>query len=271
MSLQRPAPRHAVVSSPRTQRHAVVSSPRAQNPAQARAANRKVLVPAVLMTAGCISFGGLAASAAASSPVASVAPVAVAAPLDVQLAPTRLADLPSGRDRIAQAPEPVAAPAPPPRRRAPVRASRTRRTAVPKTTTVARRIAVPTATWVIPNSGRLTSAYGPRWGRLHGGLDLASGVGSPNRAAAAGVVLRAGVMSGYGNAVDIQHSNGVVTRYAHNSTLLVSTGQRVRAGQPIGREGSSGNVTGPHLHFEVRINDSPVDPRAFLRSKGVRI
>ncbi len=120
-----------------------------------------------------------------------------------------------------------------------------------------------------PGTGRLTSGYGSRWGRLHAGIDLAAGVGAPISAVAAGTVASAGNEGGYGRAVRLQHDDGTVTVYAHMSELLVSAGQRVTAGTYLGLEGSSGHSTGPHLHFEVRIGGVPVDPEPWLRARGV--
>ncbi|MBC7374718.1 MAG: M23 family metallopeptidase [Frankiales bacterium] len=119
--------------------------------------------------------------------------------------------------------------------------------------------------------GRLTSSYGRRWGRLHAGIDLASGIGSPVRAVAAGVVQSSGTESGYGQAVRIRHDDGTVTVYAHMSALLVSTGEQVSPGEQIGREGNTGHSTGPHLHFEVRVNGSPIDPIPWLRERGIDV
>jgi murein DD-endopeptidase MepM/ murein hydrolase activator NlpD len=125
--------------------------------------------------------------------------------------------------------------------------------------------------FVRPGVGRLTSGYGRRWGRLHAGIDLASGIGSPVRAVAAGRVQSAGWEGGYGRAVRLTHSDGTVTVYGHMSALLVSTGERVDAGQLIGREGSTGHSTGPHLHFEVRVNGTPINPLPWLRQRGIRL
>jgi murein DD-endopeptidase MepM/ murein hydrolase activator NlpD len=127
----------------------------------------------------------------------------------------------------------------------------------------------PPPQFVRPGTGRLTSGYGSRWGRLHAGIDLAAGVGAPISAVAAGTVASAGPEGGYGNAVRVQHEQGTVTVYAHLSEVLVSAGQRVTAGTYLGREGSTGNSTGPHLHFEVRIGGVPVDPAPWLRERGV--
>jgi murein DD-endopeptidase MepM/ murein hydrolase activator NlpD len=119
-------------------------------------------------------------------------------------------------------------------------------------------------TW--PAQGVFTSGYGWRWGRMHRGIDIAGPVGTPIVAAAPGVVVRSGWNSGgYGNLVDIRHPDGSLTRYAHNSRLLVETGQQVRGGQQIAEMGSTGFSTGPHLHFEIHLPDQgTVNPMAYL-------
>ncbi|MBD1917912.1 MULTISPECIES: peptidoglycan DD-metalloendopeptidase family protein [Cyanophyceae] len=120
--------------------------------------------------------------------------------------------------------------------------------------------------YVWPARGTLTSGYGWRWGRMHRGVDIAGPVGTPIVAAAPGVVARSGWNSGgYGNLVDIRHADGSLTRYAHNSRLLVREGEQVRQGQQIAEMGSTGYSTGPHLHFEVHLPSSgTVNPMAFL-------
>ncbi|MEB3269875.1 MAG: peptidoglycan DD-metalloendopeptidase family protein [Leptolyngbya sp.] len=117
-----------------------------------------------------------------------------------------------------------------------------------------------------PAQGVLTSGYGWRWGRMHQGIDIAGPVGTPILAAAPGVVVRSGWNSGgYGNLVDIRHPDGSMTRYAHNSRLLVEVGQQVRGGQQIAEMGSTGFSTGPHLHFEIHLPDQGVvNPVAYL-------
>jgi murein DD-endopeptidase MepM/ murein hydrolase activator NlpD len=117
-----------------------------------------------------------------------------------------------------------------------------------------------------PAQGVFTSGYGWRWGRMHRGVDIAGPVGTPIVAAAPGVVVRSGWNSGgYGNLVDIRHPDGSLTRYAHNSRLLVEAGQQVRGGQQIAEMGSTGYSTGPHLHFEIHLPDQgTVDPMAYL-------
>ena len=116
-----------------------------------------------------------------------------------------------------------------------------------------------------PATGRISSNYGLRWGRTHHGIDLAVPIGTTVRAAAAGKVIFSGTQSGYGRLVIIDHGNGITTRYGHNSKLLVSVGQWVEAGERIALSGNTGNSTGPHLHFEIRINGSSVDPLKYLK------
>jgi murein DD-endopeptidase MepM/ murein hydrolase activator NlpD len=115
-----------------------------------------------------------------------------------------------------------------------------------------------------PVSGPVTSGFGSRWGRMHEGIDIAVGEGTPVHAAASGTVIYAGWMEGYGNLVVIDHGNGLSTAYGHNSSLASSMGQSVAAGEVIAYSGSTGHSTGPHVHFEVRLNGSPVDPLGYL-------
>lgn len=115
-----------------------------------------------------------------------------------------------------------------------------------------------------PLDGRITSRFGPRWGRMHNGLDIAAPKGTPVRAAARGRVVHSGPLGTYGLLVVIDHGGGVETRYAHNSVLLVKAGETVEKGQVIARVGSTGNSTGPHLHFEVLIDGEHEDPEKWL-------
>jgi murein DD-endopeptidase MepM/ murein hydrolase activator NlpD len=103
-------------------------------------------------------------------------------------------------------------------------------------------------------------------GAFHAGLDFKAPYGAPVYAAAKGTVSYVGPKQGYGNCLEIDHGNGLVTRYAHMSAFRARVGQPVRAGDLVGAIGSSGRSTGPHLHFEVRINDRPVNPRRFLKA-----
>ena len=238
---------------------------------------RSVLLPGLLLTAAGTAFAGLAAmpTTAVDSPLRSGIPalalvsLPAPGPANVEL----MAALQRGSAGVSPSPSPSPAPAPPVQAplgaqvpqlvREPARASRERQSTRTDSTT--------DGAYARPGTGRLTSGYGRRWGRLHAGIDLAAGSGAPVRAAAAGIVRSAGSEGGYGRAVRIVHPDGTETLYAHNSSLLVSAGENVRAGQQIAREGSTGNVTGPHVHFEVRINGVQVNPAAWLRTHGVSV
>jgi murein DD-endopeptidase MepM/ murein hydrolase activator NlpD len=115
-----------------------------------------------------------------------------------------------------------------------------------------------------PVSGPVTSPFGPRWGSFHQGIDIGVPTGTPIAAAAAGTVIYCGWESGYGNLVVIDHGGSLATAYGHQSSIAVSCGQHVEQGQTIGYVGCTGHCFGPHLHFEVRINGSPVDPLGYL-------
>ena len=115
-----------------------------------------------------------------------------------------------------------------------------------------------------PVSGPITSPYGMRWGRLHAGIDIGAGSGTPIHAAAGGRVVLAGWEGGYGNYTCIDHGGGLATCYAHQSSIAVGAGAGVSQGQVIGYVGNTGHSFGPHLHFEVRVNGSPVDPLGYL-------
>jgi murein DD-endopeptidase MepM/ murein hydrolase activator NlpD len=120
------------------------------------------------------------------------------------------------------------------------------------------------AGFIWPVNGPVTSGFGWRWGRMHEGIDIGVGYGTPIHAAAAGRVVYAGWMSGYGNLVAIDHGGGVSTAYGHQSSIAAGLGQVVSQGQTIGYVGCTGHCFGAHLHFEVRINGSPVDPLGYL-------
>jgi murein DD-endopeptidase MepM/ murein hydrolase activator NlpD len=115
-----------------------------------------------------------------------------------------------------------------------------------------------------PLSGPITSPFGMRWGTLHPGIDIGVPTGTPIHAAGNGTVVWCGWMSGYGNLVMIDHHNGLATLYGHQSRIGVSCNQQVSQGQTIGYVGCTGFCTGPHLHFEVRLNGNPVDPLGYL-------
>ncbi len=128
---------------------------------------------------------------------------------------------------------------------------------------------VPTGmfTWPVPGVKHVSSYYGMRWGRLHKGIDISTGgiYGRTVVASASGKVTRAGWFSSYGYCIDIQHSSGYLTRYAHLSKINVSKGQYVSSGQAIGKVGNSGNSTGPHLHFEIRLNGNTKNPMSYFK------
>jgi murein DD-endopeptidase MepM/ murein hydrolase activator NlpD len=120
------------------------------------------------------------------------------------------------------------------------------------------------AGFVWPCEGVVVSGFGVRWGRMHEGIDIACAYGAPVHAAAAGTVIYAGWMQGYGNLVVLDHGNGISTAYAHASAILVSVGQSVGQGEEVSLVGATGHATGPHLHFEVRVNGVAVDPLSYL-------
>ena len=115
-----------------------------------------------------------------------------------------------------------------------------------------------------PVNGPVTSPFGMRWGRMHTGIDIGVPYGTPIHASASGRVVYSGWMDGYGNLVAIDHGHGLSTAYAHQSRIAVSNGQTVSQGEVIGYVGCTGHCFGPHLHFEVRINGTPVDPMGYL-------
>jgi len=129
---------------------------------------------------------------------------------------------------------------------------------------------------LVDGRSAITSGFGIRadpFGdgqRLHRGVDLGAAAGSEIVAAADGVVRRAGARGGYGATVEIDHGAGITTLYAHASELLVAEGETVRKGQPIAKVGDTGRATGPHLHFELRVRDRPVDPVRALKAYGQR-
>ena len=138
---------------------------------------------------------------------------------------------------------------------------------------------VTTADWMRANSapnlwpveGPVTGSFGERIdpfngeGAFHSGIDISAALGQPVMAPADGVVTFADFMGGYGRAIIVDHGHGITTRYGHLSNFAVAPGQAVHRGDTIGYVGLSGRSTGPHLHYEVRINDTPVNPHKYLR------
>ena len=229
------------------------------------------LLPGVLLLAVGAAFAGLAVLPASATGVAQrVSAANVLAP--AELAPGDHLAAASAVPPTGENPPPVAAAgavapellAPPPAAPPPARASRDREPTGATTT-------VDGARFARPGNGRLTSPYGPRWGRLHAGVDLAAGLGSPIRAVTDATVLSSGIDAGYGQSIRLLHPDGTVTLYGHLSSLLVKRGNKVDAGQQIGREGNTGQSTGPHLHFEVHVNGAPVNPARWLAQRGISI
>lgn len=121
------------------------------------------------------------------------------------------------------------------------------------------------ASLATPSRGSISSPFGMRWGRMHDGIDIAASMGSQISAALDGTVNYAGWEDGYGNLIKINHGNGLETMYGHCSSILVKNGESVKKGQKIGLVGSTGNSTGPHVHFEVRVDGKPQNPMQYLK------
>lgn len=137
--------------------------------------------------------------------------------------------------------------------------------AVDQIVVVGTKEGVATGSFIKPTVGRLSSPFGPRWGRFHYGIDLANRTGTDVVAADGGVVTRVGMAGSYGNLIIIDHQNGTSTRYAHLSAYNVKVGDVVAQGQSIGKIGSTGRSTGPHLHFEVRVGGVAKNPLDFIK------
>lgn len=130
-----------------------------------------------------------------------------------------------------------------------------------RSTTSAKKLGI---SFVRPTSGIVTSRFGARWGRTHTGIDIGAPTGTSIKAVAGGTVIFSGWKGTLGKLVVVSHGNGVQTYYAHCSSLLVSSGQTVSAGQLIAKMGSTGRSTGPHLHFEIRVNGSAINPQSYI-------
>jgi murein DD-endopeptidase MepM/ murein hydrolase activator NlpD len=123
--------------------------------------------------------------------------------------------------------------------------------------------------WVRPCQGPVTSEFGPRWGTVHPGIDLGCPYGAPILAATTGTVTFAGWQSGYGNFVMVADADGTVSAYGHMSAITAKVGMAVTPGTQLGRVGATGDATGPHLHFEIRIGGRVNNPRPFMAAHGV--
>ncbi|WP_328343029.1 M23 family metallopeptidase [Micromonospora sp. NBC_00421] len=212
-------------------------------------------------------------------------PATVALDARAQSEAAARADAATRADRSAREPAAPVSPTVGPTSASPIPtvAPTKRAPARPKVATKPKVVAKKTATpkpkpkpsWVIPMAGaEITSCYGQRGGALHAGIDFALPAGTPIHAAAAGTVVKAGdVGDGYGVSVFLDHGNGYLTHYAHQSSLKVAVGDRVGVGEVIGYEGSTGDSTGPHLHFEVHQGQmwNQIDPAPFLRARGIDV
>jgi len=244
----------------------------------------RILVPVGLLLAS----GGAAIVGMAGLPTPSEASEVRPAALSVLPVPATASPL----DRLPVSAAPIAPPAPTAEtttqadvERAvaaahaitPARASRADRTAAPERKAAQKaaqkaereRVAKVRPDLVRPVPGPVTSRFGPRWGRLHAGVDFGVPVGTKVRAIADGVVTSSSYdEGGYGYHVVLRHPDGTTSLYAHLSRVA-ELGHRVTAGEVLGRSGNTGQSTGPHLHFEMRKGDRPFDPRPFLVARGV--
>ncbi len=118
--------------------------------------------------------------------------------------------------------------------------------------------------FILPVSGRISSPFGMRGGRLHKGIDISAPPGTQIKVAYSGTVSYTGFLKDYGNIILVEHGNNVVTVYAHNEINLVKKSDKVNKGDVIARLGSTGRSTGPHLHFEIRVNNKPIDPAKII-------
>ena len=119
--------------------------------------------------------------------------------------------------------------------------------------------------FTMPCSGTLTSGFGTRNGKMHNGIDIGAPYGTIIHCAASGTVTFAGWQQGYGNVIIINHGNNIETVYGHCRSISVKIPQKVSAGEKIGEVGSTGRSTGPHVHFEIRLNGTPKNPQYFVK------
>ena len=115
-----------------------------------------------------------------------------------------------------------------------------------------------------PSEGIISSNFGMRWGKMHKGMDIANDLGAPIYAAMDGIITYSGWMEGYGKVIIIDHGNKIETVYGHCNVLRVEKGEKVSKGQRIGDVGSTGRSTGPHVHFEVKVNGVAEDPSKYI-------
>jgi murein DD-endopeptidase MepM/ murein hydrolase activator NlpD len=234
-------------------------TPAALRPRSPRLVRTLLLSACAAGLTGLSLVGGVASPEAASSP----APTNVLRASDVLPSPIVLQQREDAVPRANRS-RPVAAT----KVVAPVRKAAAKKAVVTKHVLVAR--------WVRPSDAGIISPYGPRWGTFHKGIDFGADSGSPIRAIGNGVVVGTGYQSGesgYGQITIIRHSNGFYSAYAHQSSTIVHEGDLVTAGELIGYVGSTGHVTGPHLHFEIRTepHGGQLNPTTWLRAHGVDV
>ena len=217
------------------------------------------LRPVAAMTLAFLLAPFLAATAVAAQ--SSAAPPAKQKIVSVTWLSVTKSSVKKAIDVIAQAAETVA----PPVEKVPAPALRAQAPPPPPPPS---NVADP-ATWIWPADGPVTSYFGPRWGRMHEGVDIDAAHGAPAVAGQRGTVILAGWgMSGYGLVVHIDHGNGIVSSFNHLSKVAVSVGQVVSQGQQVGNVGATGSVTAAHLHYEIRIGGAPRNPVAWLPAGG---
>ncbi|GAA2379893.1 hypothetical protein Cme02nite_16750 [Catellatospora methionotrophica] len=231
-------------------------------------------VVAVAALAGIASVGLVAANI--DNGPTEVTPVAATSTVSREAAAER-ADRSARTTAKTQVAVPKAAPkakAVAPKAAQPAQSKAKAGTSVPKAAPKAAAPVKVRPTWGSPMPGaQVTSCFGQRWGVLHAGVDLAEPAGTPIRAVGPGTVFSSGwAYSGYGISVVVDHGDGYFTHYAHMSRDAVKVGQKVKAGDLLGYEGSTGDSTGPHLHFEVHKGMwNQIEPSAWLKARGVPI
>ncbi|WP_433387645.1 M23 family metallopeptidase [Micromonospora sp. KLBMP9576] len=249
------------------------NTPDAPAPSRRRIAGRTRVIIAAVALAG-IGLGGAALAATGNDepavPAAAVDTQARAEAAERADRSARESDAPAGPPTAGPTPSATtASPTPKPSPKATT--AKPKPKPKPKPTSASK----PKSGWVIPMKGAaITSCYGPRWGTQHAGIDFALPAGTAVHAAFGGTVTKAGdVGDGYGISVVVDHGNGYLTHYAHLSTAKVGVGATVTTGQTIGLEGSTGDSTGPHLHFEVHQDQmwNQIDPAPFLRARGIDV
>ena len=259
----------------------IPAPPRARGGRHAAPPAHPHLLPALLLSSAAVAFAALSLvpAAAPDSEQTQVQGLSLGVPAPVRL----LAAIPSPSVSATATvtPSPTAAPKPKPKPTptptptpAPTVAPTTAAPSpTPAATRPSRAARSGRAEYVRPTSGSVTSGYGQRWGRLHAGLDFGAPTGTPILAVTGGVVSevkRSSGSGGYGNLTVLEHPDGTLTFYAHQSEIQVREGEEVTAGETIGLVGSTGNSTGPHLHFEVRPDGGgAINPRPWLTARGV--